>query len=173
MDVRKAGASDIDSIEQIYERAHDDEQRGASTVGWVRGIYPTRQTAIDSLARGDLFVMLDGDMIVAVAIINQIQVPEYKLASWKHTVKDDEVMVLHTLVVDPHAKGRGYGRAFVDFYESYARECGCYELRMDTNEKNTRARQLYKYLGYDEVGIVPCTFNGISGVQLVCLEKRV
>ena len=80
-------------------------------------------------------------------------------------------MVLHTLVVDPQAKGRGYGSRFVDFYESYALEHGCRYLRMDTNERNASARALYRNLGYREVPIVPCAFNGIPGVQLVCLEK--
>ena len=81
-------------------------------------------------------------------------------------------MVLHTLVVSPTIENRGYGRAFVSFYEDFARKHGCSYLRMDTNQKNTRARQFYKKLGYREVGIVPCTFNGIIGVQLVCLEKK-
>ena len=31
---------------------------------------------------------------------------------------------------------------------------------------------LYKKLGYTEAGIVPCTFNGLEGVELVCLEKK-
>ena len=44
---------------------------------------------------------------------------------------------------------------------------------MDTNARNTRARALYKKLGYEEIAIVPCQFNGIDGVQLVLLEKRV
>ena len=43
---------------------------------------------------------------------------------------------------------------------------------MDTNARNRAARALYKKLGYEEVSIVPCTFNGIAGVQLVCLEKK-
>lgn len=30
-----------------------------------------------------------------------------------------------------------------------------------------------KMLGYEEVGIVPCVFNGIPNVQLVCLEKDI
>ena len=42
---------------------------------------------------------------------------------------------------------------------------------MDTNAVNTAARTLYKKLGYTEVGIVPCVFNGIPDVKLVCLEK--
>ena len=45
------------------------------------------------------------------------------------------------------------------------------ELRIDTNAKNANARRLYAYLGYRETGIAPCTFNGIDGVALVCLEK--
>ena len=47
----------------------------------------------------------------------------------------------------------------------------CTELRIDTNQRNTRARKLYKSLGYEEIGIVSCVFNGIPDVQLVCLEK--
>lgn len=64
-----------------------------------------------------------------------------------------------TLVVSPKENGHGYGT-------------GCRYLRMDTNEKNKAARMLYKKLGYEEIGIVPCKFNGIPGVQLVCLEKK-
>lgn len=49
---------------------------------------------------------------------------------------------------------------------------GCPYLRMDTNARNLRARELYAKLGYAEPGIVGRTFNGIPGVRLVCLEKR-
>lgn len=80
-------------------------------------------------------------------------------------------MVLHTLVVDPLAQGRGYGRSFVAFYEAYARAHGCPYLRMDTNAKNLAARRMYAKLGFSEPGIVDCVFNGIPGVKLVCLEK--
>ena len=48
---------------------------------------------------------------------------------------------------------------------------GCPYLRMDANEKNAAARRLYARLGYKEIGIVDCEFNGIAGVHLVCLEK--
>ena len=42
---------------------------------------------------------------------------------------------------------------------------------MDTNERNLAARALYHKLGYTEVDILPTVFNGISGVNLVLLEK--
>jgi len=85
---------------------------------------------------------------------------------------DSEVMVLHTLTADPDCGGRGCGRAFVAFYEDCARRHGCLRLRMDTNAINVRARAIYRRLGCREADIVDCTFNGIPGVRLVCLEKE-
>lgn len=171
MKIRKATKNDINRIEKIYENIHDEEEQGLTTIGWIRNIYPTRKTAEDALERKDLFVMEDESDIVAAAIINQLQVDEYKYAAWKHHAKDNEIMVLHGLAVDPKRKSKGYGKAFVTFYESYAKQHNCIALRMDTNVRNTRARRLYQRLGYEEIGIVKCVFNGIPDVQLVCLEK--
>lgn len=168
----KAEEKHIDAIEGIYSRIIDAQEQGRLTVGWQRGVYPTRQTALDALKRGDLFVCVDGGQVVAAAIINRIQVPVYAEVGWLYHAEPDEVMVLHTLVVDPLRAGRGYGTAFVAFYEGYARQSGCPVLRMDTNEKNAAARRLYARLGYREAGIVPCVFNGIKGVGLVCMEKK-
>jgi GNAT superfamily N-acetyltransferase len=171
MNIRKSSQADIDQIEGIYDRILDEEEAGNATIGWVRGIYPTRSTAEESQKRNDLFVLEDEGLIVATAIINQIQVPEYRFANWKHNVSDENIMVLHTLIVDPQQKAKGYGKAFVAYYEDYARGNNCHELRMDTNVMNMRARQMYANLGYDEVGVVDCVFNGIPEVKLVCLEK--
>ena len=66
-----------------------------------------------------------------------------------------------------------FGKAFVAFYEDYAKEHHCLALRMDTNARNAGARNLYHKLGYEEIGIVSCVFNGIPGVELVCLEKYI
>ena len=95
----------------------------------------------------------------------------YDGAAWSCDVPDDQVMVLHTLVISPHALRRGYGQKFVAFYEQYAAKHGCPYLRMDTNERNRAARALYRKLGYREVDVKPCVFNGIEGVRLVLLEK--
>ena len=75
-------------------------------------------------------------------------------------------------MIEPGVARRGYGQAFVAYYEEYARANGCPYLRMDTNARNANARALYRKLGYREADIVPCVFNGIEGVQLVLLEKK-
>ena len=171
--VRKATPADLDAIAAIYDDIHTNEEAGLTTVGWIRRIYPTRKSAEEAIAKGEMFVLEADGGVVAAAKINQEQVPEYANARWEYPAPDEKVMVLHTLVVSPKAKGKGYGSRFVDFYETYAREKGCPYLRMDTNERNLAARALYQKLGYREVGIVSCVFNGIPGVRLVCLEKKV
>lgn len=170
--IRKANKSDIKAVAEIYEKIIQAEEIGKVSIGWQRGVYPTEKTAVEALEKGELFVMEDNGTVVAAAKINQEQVPEYYNCKWEHEAPDSEIMVLHTLVVDPDKAGCGYGTKFVAFYEEYALLNECKYLRMDTNEKNINARKLYYKLGYKEPGIVPCVFNGISGVQLVCLEKK-
>lgn len=169
--IRQADKQDVAAIAAIYEAILDQEERGNTTVGWARGVYPTADTAADAVAKGTMFVLEEGGIIVAAAKIDQQQVDVYADCHWEREAPASEVLVLHTLVVDPKSARHGYGRQFVAFYETYAKDHGCRELRMDTNERNTTARALYRGLGYREVGIVPCVFNGISGVRLVCLEK--
>lgn len=173
MVIRQAAAADLDAVERIYDAVHTEEEAGRTSIGWIRGIYPTRETAEEALALGSLYVLEDEGQILATAKIDQTQVDVYALADWSIPAEDGEVLVLHTLVVDPAAFRRGLGRAFVEFYEQEARRRGCRVLRIDTNEKNLAARRFYAGLGFREVGVIPCVFNGLRGIMLLCLEKAV
>ena len=54
---RKATEVDIPAITAIYDHTHDLEERGETTIGWIRGVYPTEETAREALDADDLFVM--------------------------------------------------------------------------------------------------------------------
>ena len=168
--IRKATEADIPAVAEIYEKIHALEGKRFTT-GWLRGIYPVEATARAALGRDDLFVYDDDGRILASAIINKTQVDVYADCKWTYEAADDEVMVLHTLTVDPDEARRGIGAAMVRFYEAYAVKNACRVLRLDTNAINTVARKMYARLGYTEVGTVPCVFNGIPDVMLVCMEK--
>ena len=171
MNIRKAYFEDLDAIEKIYDDIHTAEENGIMTIGWIRDVYPVRETAEAAIERDDLFVMEDRGKTVGAAIINTIQVDVYAGAPWQYP-GDDGVCVLHTLVISPSETRRGYGEAFVGFYETLARNSGLPELRIDTNARNTAARKMYAKLGYKEITTVPTVFNGIPGVDLVLLEKH-
>ncbi len=173
MEFRKAEERDLQEVVRIYDLTHDSEEKGNTTTGWIRHVYPTELTARAALERGDLFVETDDDgTICGTAIINQLQGEAYQGAPWRFPAEDSEVMVLHTLAISPEEKGKGFGLAFLKFYESFAAASGCRYLRLDTNARNAAARTFYRKTGYQEITEVPVIFNGIPGVSLVLLEKR-
>lgn len=171
--LRLANIHDLDRIEEIYNEIHDEIEAGRAAIGWIRNVYPTRQTAQEAIRLKDMYVLEIDGRIEAAGRINQYQGPEYDRAVWSFPAPPEKTLVLHTLVVSPAAKGRGYGSRFVAFYEEEARRRGCFCLRMDTNALNLRARALYQRLGYTETCIVPTDFNGIPDVQLVCMDKSI
>ena len=171
--IRKATREDIPAVEALYDEIHTREEAGEVTTGWIRGVYPVRETAETAVRRDDLFIQEDQDgRIIGTAILNQIQVDVYADGEWRYPAEDEEVMVIHTLIITGKAKGRGCGSEFLEYYEEYAREHGCPYLRLDTNARNRAAREFYRSHGYHEIGIVPTVFNGIPGVDLVLIEKR-
>ena len=172
MRIRQATRADMDSAARLYDELHTAEEAGRRTTGWKRGVYPSRETAEEALERDDLFVLEEDGEILGAARINQTQLSVYRNAPWKHDVPDRQVCVLHTLVISPQAFGKGYGTAFVRFYERYAAEHGWPELRIDTNARNRAARALYAKLGYEETAVVPTVFQQIPDVRLVLLEKH-
>ena len=169
--IRLAEMSELNAVERLYNELHDAKEAGLIPTIWKRGVYPSRATALAALERNDLFVMEKNGELIGSAVINQIQDGVYAGAPWKHDVPDSRVCVLHTLMIRPSEFGKGYARAFLAFYEAWALEHGCPELRIDTNDKNTAAQAMYRRHGYEEICIVPADFNGIPGVRLMLLEK--
>ena len=170
--IRKATGNDLEAVVSLYDEIHCAEESGLISTGWKRGIYPSRQSALAALERDDLFVLEEDGRIIGSGIINQIQVDVYAGAPWKNDVPDEQVCVLHTLMISPAFAGKGNARKFLAFYEEYARQSGCPELRIDTNVVNKAARAMYRRHGYEEIDIVPTVFNGIPGINLVLLEKH-
>lgn len=74
---RKASTADVSAVEEIYNDIHTEEEKGKLTIGWIRGIYPTRATAEGALKRGKLFVLEDEGRVVGAGIINQDQAEAY------------------------------------------------------------------------------------------------
>ena len=118
--IRRANDADISAIATIYDAIHAREASGEMTVGWQSGVYPTADTAQEAIRAGEMFVLEDGEKVVASARINRVQMPAYAQVAWRYAVPDERVLVMHTLTVDPTAARRGYARQMLAFYEDEA-----------------------------------------------------
>ena len=77
MVIRKGTAADIPAVAGIYDALLTREEQGLLTTGWMRGVYPTEETARAALEAGTLYVMEDGGRVVAAAKIDQNQMEQY------------------------------------------------------------------------------------------------
>lgn len=60
MIIRKGTQADLVSVEQLYNDIHTAEETGQQTIGWIRGVYPTRATAQAALDAKDLLLVCSG-----------------------------------------------------------------------------------------------------------------
>ncbi len=145
-------------------------RKTAEAMGLGAGRLPHRADG-RCLERDDLFVQEAAGRIVGAAIINRVQVDVYADVTWQYPAEDEQVMMLHTPVIEPAESRQGLGKAFVEFYEGYAAENGCAYLRMDQRPECERPGSTGSW-ATGEAGVVPCVFNGIFR-HLVMLEKRI
>ena len=86
LEIRRGTKEDIAQVAAIYDHILTEEEEGRAVIGWIRGVYPTENTAKEAVKNEDLFVMTDAGRIVAAARINQVQVSEYADANWKYRI---------------------------------------------------------------------------------------
>lgn len=163
--IRKATACDIDRIEAAYDEHFEYErEHGAFTV-FRKGVYPTRETAVNALNAGTLYVYEDEGGVQGSVIIDGRQAEEYKNIEWGKKLDAGKVKVVHLLMVRPSAAKRGIASALMRFAEELARGHSCEALRLDTGAQNIPAVSLYKKLGYRVVASADMKVGGAVAHQ--------
>lgn len=150
---------DIDELELLYHDVVDWLVAGTNYPGWIKGVYPTRETAEDGVSAGTLYVVRQGGKIVGSAVLNHKQEPAYRTVQWQMDADDADILVMHTLVVHPNCPRCGVGESLMDFADEVARAQGLKAIRLDVHEKNTPAIGLYQKCGFHFVGTVSLGFE--------------
>ncbi len=159
--IRKANLADVANVNAIYDEHFENEAQNGSFSNWKKDLYPTFATAENACKNGWLYVLEEDGEICASIIFNHVQPCEYQKIAWETVCPDSESLTLHTLCVSPAKKGRGYGRALVEYGLALAKAEGCKVLRLDTYEGNKPAQSMYKKLGFHFAGSREVDFEGI------------
>lgn len=71
------------------------------------------------------------------------------------------------LRVEPVLRGHGIGRALMGRAESWARERGCCEIRVETQDINVAACRFYSACGFRFMEANPDAYDGLDEIQLI------
>lgn len=170
--IRKATAADLPRIGEIYEAIFDKEDQGPVYTNWLRGTYPTVDSARQVLEAGTLYVGEENGVLWGVVNLNGVQLPEYDQIPWTIPAEREEVGVIHTLCIHPAQSGKGLAKRMVAFCEETARTQGKTVIRLDTWEGNAPTNHLYPSIGYGFAGSTEFFFQGYIREILNCYEKK-
>jgi ribosomal protein S18 acetylase RimI-like enzyme len=161
-----ASPADVDAAFAIY--AACTEAMLARGIRQWDAAYPTRATAADAAARGDLFLIVAGGEILGSVILNDTPASEYASVAWR---EPGPALVIHTLTIDPRRQGAGLGRAAMDACEAFARDHRFASIRLDAYPGNPAAIALYERLGYRRCGEVAFGYKPAGHERYAVYEK--
>lgn len=172
--IRQANITDLDDIEEGYcEHFAYERKNGAYTV-FQKDIYPTRKDADTAIKDGALYVFEENGMILGSIILNGQQPEEYKRITWPSRASDENVNVIHLLMVRPCAAGKGIGSALVSYVMDIAKQHACTAVRLDTGKQNIPAVSLYQKLGFQLIAASSMKVGGtISHDGHLFFEKMI
>ena len=132
---RPMAARDIEAVAAVEASAY--------SYPWTRGNF------IDSLAAGYLAEVLAGAESGVVGYY--IAMPGV-----------DELHLLNVTVA-PQWQGQGHGQQLLQVVQDHARQRGLVTLWLEVRQGNTRARALYKRIGFAESGLRPGYYPAADG----------
>ena len=148
--------NDIDELEQLYDDLNDHLAKGVNYPGWIKGVYPVRQNAIDGIKHGNLYVSTLNGKIVGSVILSHEPEPAYYEAKWELEADYTDIFVIYTYVVHPKYLRCGVGKSLMDFSIEYSIKSQAKSIRLDVYEGNIPAIRLYE----------KCSFKYIDTVDL-------
>lgn len=160
--------NDIDELEKLYNDLNDHLAKGTNYPGWIKGIYPIRQNAVDGISNSNLYVARMDGQIVGSIILNHEPEPAYYNVKWALDYDYSEVFVIHTFAIHPDFLKCGVGKALMDFSVEQIIKSNIKSIRLDVYEKNIPAIKLYEQYGFNYVDTVDLGlgFRGLDWFKL-------
>ena len=75
--IEKGTKYHIDQLEQLYDDLNDFLENSINYPGWIKGIYPTREDAVNGIANDNLYVAKAEGKIVGSMILSHEPEPAY------------------------------------------------------------------------------------------------
>lgn len=154
MIIEKGKQKDIEELERLYDCLNDYLAATINYPGWIKHIYPVRETAEQGITEESLFVCRIDGRITGSVILNHKPEIAYEQVKWGVDIEYNRILVVRTLVVHPDFLQQGVGKALMEFAEYYAEQLDIRSIRLDVSIDNTPAIALYEKMGYQYRGTV-------------------
>lgn len=154
IEFRKGTLQDLDELEGLYEDVIDYLDCHTNYPGWVKGIYPNRDSAVEGVEEDNLFVACIDGRIAGTVILRHKQEAAYLPVDWHIELDEKDIFVIHTLAVHPDYLHKGVGKGLMKAILLYANERNVKAVRLDVVCDNIPAIRLYENSGFEYIDTV-------------------
>lgn len=148
LDIKIAEKDDFQRVRNFYSTLIDNIGDYNFSFGWKKDIYPSQEFLLDSINNYELYYGELENQIISSMIVNNKYNKEYNDVKWLTDASDDELLVIHTLGVDPRFAGKGFAKEMVHSVIDMGRKKGLKSIRLDVLEGNTPAEKSYTKIGF-------------------------
>ena len=152
--IEKGNRSHIDEIEALYNDLNDYFASSVNYPGWIKHIYPIRETASNGINEGSLYIAGINGSIAGSIILNNTPENAYAKAKWLIDSEYKDILVLRTLVVYPLFMKKKVAVSLMEFARQFALEQNLKSIRLDVSVDNIPAIALYEKMGYQYIDTV-------------------
>lgn len=170
MIIRKAEEDQYQAVMDLYYEIIDGMYGRNDSAGWKKDIYPEPDFVAESIQKGDLYIGLEDDEVIASMVLNHEYNEAYKEYDWPTKADDSEITVIHILGVHPSQMGRGVAKQLVRFAIEHARENGQKAIRLDVLKGNLRAEKLYPDVGFRYLDTLPMFYEDTGWMDFELYE---
>ena len=158
--------SDFDSVCALYARVTSAmHEKGIAQWNW--GTYPNADQIHKSIDAGTLYVVREGNTVVAAVTLDSTFEPAYDAVNWLFGGKPGK---FHRLCIAPEKQRQGLGRGMMGEMLAILRSQGCTALRCDTLVNNSAALALYQKIGMRIAGHI--RYSSLPDLRFAALEMR-
>ncbi len=166
-----AKAEDKCKILRLYEAAIEKVNTTSVKLGWNIKTYPDENFVDSALSKNEMYVMRDGNEIIAACVVNHNVNPEYDDVDWMVKGPKEKIATIHTLAVTPSRQGSGVGKAFLKEIDDICRENGDLAIHLDVIDTNVPAYNMYIGDGYNEVSCIKMYYEVVGTREFWMMEK--
>jgi RimJ/RimL family protein N-acetyltransferase len=160
--IRKAVSCDLPAILEIYQTARKFMAETGNASQWGDS-YPPVNLLEDDLAKGELYVITDADIIHGVFVFLEGEEPNYTVIESGSWLCDTPYRAIHRVASDGTRKG------IVSVCMNYCK-AQCSHLRIDTHENNHVMQHVLEKNGFQKCGIIHLA-NGSSRIAYEYIDR--
>ena len=168
--MKKATIADLNIIRAIYWKLIDSSEKYASILQWKKDIYPADDDWISYINNKEMYLIYHDTELIGAVALTKAQSEEYRKIEWTIDAGDNEVAVVHLLVVDPDYQGQGATTATLDEIIKMAANMNKKAVRLDAIGTNKPAQKLYEKYGFANCGKEQEYYESTGSVEFIFYE---